>query len=53
MCVLMIAFSSGDDTVQKLELVFSERVASRLGQALTSDSVGPTQEFNFSVDGCE
>jgi hypothetical protein len=50
---LTIAFSPGDDIAQQLESVFSERVDTRLGQALTSRSFGLTQEFNFSVDGCE
>ena len=50
---LTICFSPDDDPERKLELVLSERVASRLGQALASGSVGLMQEFNFSVDGCE
>jgi len=46
---LTICFSPDDDPERKLELVLSERVASRLGQALASGSVGLMQEFNFSV----
>jgi hypothetical protein len=49
---LTISFSPDDDPERKLELVLSERVASRLGQALASGSVGLMQEFDFSVDGC-
>jgi hypothetical protein len=42
-----------DTTSRKIEFVFSEKVAHRLGQALEFGSVGLTQEFNLTVDGCE
>jgi hypothetical protein len=45
---LTICFSPDDDPERKLELVLSEQIASRLGQALTSGSVGLMQEFNLS-----
>jgi hypothetical protein len=48
-----ICFNTGDDPIRTLELVLSEQVASRLGQALASGSVGLMQEFNLSVDGCD
>jgi hypothetical protein len=44
---------TADTTSRKVEFVFSEKVARRLGQALESGSVGLTQESVLTVDGDE
>ena len=43
---LTLAFE--DNNVRQIELVLSERAASRLGQALISGSVGVGREFNLA-----
>ena len=45
---LTICFSPDEEPERKLELVLPEQAASRLGQVLTSGSVGLIQEFNLS-----
>jgi len=44
---LTLAFDD-DTNARQIELVLSERGASRLGQALISGSVGVGREFNLS-----
>ena len=44
---LTLAFED-DNNARKIELVFSERAANRLGQALISGSVGVGRDFNLA-----
>jgi hypothetical protein len=44
---LTLAFED-DNNARKIELVLSERAASRLGQALISGSVGLRRDFNLA-----
>ena len=44
---LTVAFEE-DNNARRIELVLSERAASRLGQALISGSVGLEQDFNLA-----
>ena len=45
---VFLTFAFEDDNVRQIELVLSERAASRLGQALISGSVGVGREFNLA-----
>jgi hypothetical protein len=44
---------NADTTARKVEFVFSEKIARRLGQALESGSIDLMQEFSLTVDECE